>query len=80
MIDVAPITQELAELLVVVSAISLGVLMVYSLRNSLALIRDALFGTSSFMTDAEHYDNAYQNYQGSSFEDFEKNYSRDKTY
>lgn len=80
MIDASPNTQELAEIITTVFAIGSGVLLVYCLRNSFGLLRDALMGTSSFMTDDEHYHNAYQNYQGSSFEDFEKNYSRDKTY
>lgn len=80
MIDATPITQELVEVVTAVIAVGSTALIVYQLRNSFGLIRDAFLSMSDGMSDDQHYENAYKNYSGSSFEDFETTYSRYKKY
>jgi hypothetical protein len=76
MVDATPITDELVQVITAIFAVGGAVLIVYQLRHSFGYIRDALGSLRDGMTDDQHYENAYQNYKGDSFEDFEANYSR----
>lgn len=77
MINATPIIQELASVVTAVIGIGGTVLIIYILRDSFSYIKDALGGFNAEAAQA-HYNDAYQKYQGSSFEDFEANYDRYK--
>jgi hypothetical protein len=82
MIDVSSISEQIILVVVAIGVIGVAVLSVQALLTASQHILDLLSVSAEIRQrdDDIHYQNAYDKYQGSSFEDFEKNYDRNKSY